>query len=36
MYTPWPSEIPPYPVIWVDTEGGSIMPSFGSVIRIKS
>jgi predicted metal-dependent peptidase len=36
MYTPWPSEIPPYPVIWVDTEGGSIMPSFGSVLRIKS
>ena len=35
MYTSFPGETPPYPVLWVDTEAGNITPPFGSIIRVK-
>jgi predicted metal-dependent peptidase len=32
-YTPFPSEVPPYPVLWVVTS--DIVPPFGKCIRIE-
>lgn len=34
-YTPFPSNAPPYPVLWVMVDNKTTVPPFGTVIRVK-